>query len=170
MAKVDGVTSTETVFKSAEELDEAAGGNVFIPQPDSVDRLSEPNGTTVVYDQRTGEASIIRLWEGRKTLDAYLKKKDTEGNYVFGTRSPKGNTKVIPSLPCWLSKTSDKFNYFRQIGLVTGNGCTKILFNETDVRNHMENTHPSEYAYFTRESADVDKNALQAALLAALNK
>ena len=155
--RVDGVTAVDSITEDTVEEANSKENGISVGSPERVDRVTEPGGYATVYDTRTGEPSVIRLWEGDKTLRKYLEKQDVEtGARVFSTRKPKIKRDVA-SVPCWMHKDSDKFEDFLAIGQIVGNGCTKVLFTEEDIPEHMEIAHPDQYASYTRKQINVDR-------------
>ena len=129
------------------ELIEEANSNstgIAMDLTDALDVVREAGGYATLYDQRTGEPSTIRLYEGDKTLRQYLAKRDENGKSVFGVRKPHAIANV-PTVPCWLGVSSVEYPYFLGIGLAPTRPCTKMLHNDTEVREHMENAHPVEF-------------------------
>lgn len=145
---------------------EASETGIAVDLTEELDVMREEGGYTTLYDQRTGEPSRIRLWEGDKTLRHYLNKLDANGNRIFGTRKPKVSAPK-PTIPCWLSAASDKFQFFAGIGMTPSVPCTKMLFSDAQVRDHMENVHPDEFKADAAENA-IDRDAMLIKALQAL--
>jgi hypothetical protein len=151
------------------------GKGIALDLTDALDVVREESGYATLYDQRTGEPSTVRLYEGDKTLRQYLAKRDADGNVVFGVRKPR-KVANVSDVPCWLNKLSGEYDYFFSIGLVPSRPCTKMLHNDTELRSHMENAHPDEYqAKVNQEAAEkaersLNREELMAQALIALAK
>ena len=148
------------ISKSDLELLKEADTNetgIAMDLTDALDVVREAGGYAVLFDQRTGEPSTVRLYEGDKTLRQYLAKRDADGKQVFGVRKPKA-TSSAPTIPCWLGKSSSEYAFFLDIGLAPTRPCDKLLHNETELRNHMEMTHPDEYATKLAEEVRAERD------------
>ena len=155
--QVAGVTTVDSVTEEMVEEANQSETGISVGNLERVDRIEEPGGYAVLYDTRTGEPSTVRLWEGDKTLRKYLEKRDPETNArVFSVRKPNIK-RMQATVPCWMNRLSDKFDEFLSIGQIVGNGCTKMLFTEEDVPDHMDIAHPDQYAAYQRKQTNVDR-------------
>lgn len=138
-----GKTDAELVEEAVANETKQAGTGIAMDMSENLDVVTENGGYATLYDQRTGEPSTVRLFEGDKTLRKYLEKTDENGKRVFGMRKPKVSPKAA-DIPCWLNAASDRFTFFAELGLAPTRACTKMLRNQSEVLSHMENTHPDE--------------------------
>lgn len=99
--------------------------------------------TGVLYDQRTGVSSTVRIYEGNNTFARMLSKRDPEtGQRIFSTKRPA----IAPptaTVPCWLHPSHPDYARWHSMGLATCKGSS--FASEQDVQMHMRNKHRNDW-------------------------
>lgn len=115
----------------------------------------------VLYDRRTGIPTVVKLYEGNRTVEKMLEKTDpATGLRIFTTRSPQDRPDLFtlvasqPNLPCWFSDRHPRANYYRGIVGVTARCPKATLDTPESVRAHVENKHPRWLGMVERHEAD----------------
>jgi hypothetical protein len=107
-------------------------------------------GYVYIYDTKTGERSLCN----NNMLAQHLRKKRTDGSYVFTTQKPR----VTPqrgTLKCMLHPDDPNRTHYDDLGLPT---CRKSnLTSPFQVTRHMQKRHKMEWASIEKERQDAEK-------------
>lgn len=107
-------------------------------------------GYTYIYDTKTGDRSVCN----NNMLAQHLKKKRTDGSYVFTTQKPKVRPKR-GTLRCLLHPDNPNRRHYDELGLAV---CRKSNLNSPfQVTRHMMKRHKMEWATIEAERIAQEK-------------
>ena len=132
-----GMLTAAQVIGKVIAYDGGEGENIPAPQ---VLKILSSAGYSVIYDNRTGQASLTN----NNMMPTQLKKRRDDGSLVFTTRRPNVTPIAVERHCCMLHPTDPNRSYYDALGLPT---CRKAnLVSPFQVKRHMQRRHKVEWS------------------------